>query len=305
MLDPRRLRTFTTVAAAGSLARAAEQLAFTPPAVSQQIAALERDLGTTLLERTSRGVRLTEAGRALLALATDVLARLDVAEATIKNLAREYLGPLRVAAFTSAGRTLLPRAFTTLRARHPRLRLSLTEVEPPDALDLLTAGDVDIAVGFSYDGAPQPAVPAVRVARIARDPLRVVVPPDHPLAGRNSVALTELADEPWIVGQPGAVCTMATLHACHGAGFEPRVRLNLGDFATVCGMVGAGFGVALVPELALPARPPEVRVLPIADDPLARHLWVAHRPAPEREHASLVTDAIAHLAAAAGTTAPR
>lgn len=300
MLDERRLRTFTVVAATGSIAGAAAKLAFTPPAVSQQIAALERHLGCRLLERSSRGVRLTEAGEALLALTRDVLVRLDVVESTVRRFAQTQVGPLALGAFGSAGWMLLPRAFTTLRELHPDLRLSLVEAEPPQALAKLIAGEVDLAVTYTYDGVPADLEPSLEVRPLGRDPLFAVLPEAHPAATRTSVALADLAEDGWIVGQPDAVCTRATMHACHAVGFIPDVRLHIGDFTTVCGMVSAGMGVALVPAMALPAPLAGIRCLPITGDPIARRLWAASRPYPGGDRPVLLTDALTALEKAMG-----
>jgi DNA-binding transcriptional LysR family regulator len=299
MLDERRLRTFAVVAATGSIKRAAETLTFTPPAVSQQIAALERYLGCPLFDRGPRGVRLTEAGRVLLALASDVLDRLDVAESTLKSLARSQLGPLHVAAFASAGWRLIPQAFAMLRERHPALRISLLEAEPPEALAHVKAGHADVAVIYTYDGVPPPPEPALQTQPLARDPLRVVLPSEHPLAQQTSVALTDLADQTWITGAPDATCTHATLHACHAAGFAPDIQLHTSDFTTAYGMVTAGLGIALIPTLALPATPEGTRHLPLAHDPVTRHIHAALRPHPTHQPSPLHTDTLQCLSTAA------
>lgn len=298
MLDERRLRTFAAVAATGSIKRAAETLTYTPPAVSQQIAALERDLGRTLFDRGPRGVRLTEAGRVLLALASDVLDRLDVAESTLKGLARSQLGPLQVAAFASAGWRLIPQAFAMLRERHPALRLSLLEAEPPEALGHVKAGRADIAVIYTYDGVPPSPEPALQTRRLTRDPLRVVLPSEHALAERPSVALSDLADQTWIAGAPDATCTRAILHACHAAGFTPDIQLHTSDFTTAYGMVAAGLGVALIPALALPTPLHDIRHRPLTHDPVARHIHAALRLHATHQPSPLHTDTLDCLSAA-------
>jgi DNA-binding transcriptional LysR family regulator len=299
MLQERRLRTFATVAATGSIKRAAETLAYTPPAVSQQIAALERHLGCSLLVRGPRGVRLTEAGRVLLALGHDVLDRLDIAESTVKSLGRTQLGPLRVAAFASAGWRLIPQAFAMLRARHPAVRLSLLEAATPEAVAHIKAGQADVAVIYTYDGVPPAPEPALETRPLGRDPLRAVLPGGHVLAQRSSVALGDLANETWITGEPEATCTRATLHACHEAGFAPDIQLRTNDFTTACGMVAAGLGVALVPTLALPAPLDGIRCLPITHDPVARHIQAVFRPHPANQPSPLLADALQCLSAAA------
>jgi len=299
MLDERRLRTFAVVAATGSIKRAAETLTYTPPAVSQQIAALERHLGCPLFDRGPRGVRLTEAGRVLLALASDVLDRLDVAESTLRSLARSQLGPLHVAAFASAGWRLIPHAFAMLRERHPAIRLSLLEAEPPEALAQVKAGHADVAVIYTYDGVPPPPEPALQIRPLTRDPLRVVLPSGHALTQRPSVELSDLADQTWITGAPDATCTRAILHACHAAGFAPDIQLHTSDFTTAYGMVAAGLGVALIPTLALPTPLQGIRHLPITYDPVARHIHAALRPHATDQPSPLHTDTLRCLSTAA------
>jgi DNA-binding transcriptional LysR family regulator len=288
-----------------SIKRAAETLSYTPPAVSQQIAALERHLGCALFDRGPRGVRLTEAGQVLLTLARDVLDRLDVAESTLTNLARSQLGPLRVAAFASAGWRLIPQAFAMLQARHPALRFSLLEAEPHEALAHVKAGHADVAVTYTFDGVPPPREPVLQTWPLARDPLHVVLPNGHALAQRRSVALSELADETWIAGAPDATCTRATLHACHAAGFAPDIQFHTNDFTTAYGMAAAGLGVALLPTLALPAPAHGISHLPITHDPVARHIHAVLRPHADDQPSSLHTDTLRCLSAAAQAQSPR
>src|SRR5215218_2187106 len=199
MLDVRRLRVLREVAARGSFSAAADALNFTQSAVSQQIAALEREAGTTLVERNARGVRLTDAGRALVDHADAILARLSDAEAELEAIAGLRGGRLRLVAFPTAGATLAPRAIAAFRKRHPAVEITLIPGEPEDGLAALKAGETDIALliesGFEtcYD-------PAIERTPVMQDPMYVLLPAGHPLAERRRMRLDELRDEPWIVG---------------------------------------------------------------------------------------------------------
>src|ERR671929_538128 len=148
MLDVRRMRVLREVALQGSFSAAAEALSFTQSAVSQQIAALEREAGTVLVERSARGVRLTEAGEAVVRHTEAILARLAEAEAELEAIAGLRGGRLRLAAFESAGSTLMPLAIAAFRERHPAVELSMTLAEPEDSLPQLRAGELDIALTF-------------------------------------------------------------------------------------------------------------------------------------------------------------
>ncbi|MFI6505042.1 LysR family transcriptional regulator [Nonomuraea typhae] len=298
MLEERRLRTFAAVAEAGSIARAAEKLGYTPPAVSQQLAALERHLNCRLFDRGPRGAHLTEAGRILLAVARDLLDRLDVAEATALRLGRTQLGPLTIAAFASAGWKLVPKAFALLRERHPRLRHFLVEADPPDSLAMLKAGEVDLVITATCDGVPTLPESALEFHPLLDDPFLIALPEGHVLAHRESLALTELTDDSWIAGMPESMCTRAMVNACHVAGFDPDVQLNVSDFTTICGMVAAGFGIALVPALAVPTARPGVRYIPLKDG-LARHISAVTRPHTTHSPSALLADALELFRAAA------
>ena len=251
-MDPRRLLIFRSVARAGSISGAARELGWTQPAVSQHLRALERSAGCTLLLRGAGGVELTEPGRVLLARADALAGELHMAEEELADLTALRRGRVRLAAYPSAAATLVPRAVAGLRSRHPDIDVELTEAEPPEALGLLSAGDADLALVFSYDGAP----PAGDVAGLAwrplgQEPVALVVAADHPAARRRRLTLADLAGEPWIVG-----CERCRAHAllvCARAGFEPRVRHVSDDYVVVQNLVAVGLGVTLLPRSALDA----------------------------------------------------
>src|SRR3712207_491303 len=183
MLDVRRMRVLREVAVQGSFSAAAEALSFTQSAVSQQIAALERETGTILVQRSARGVRLTEAGEALVRHADAVIARLAEAEAELEAIAGLRGGRLRMAAFESSGATLMPLAIAQFRARHPAVELSLSLLEPEDSVPLLRTGELDIALTF--DARPRThAEDGIERTYLLEDPMYLVLPVDHPLADK-------------------------------------------------------------------------------------------------------------------------
>src|SRR5213592_136252 len=219
MLDVRRLRVLREVAARGSFSAAADALHFTQSAVSQQIAALEREAGTTLVERSARGVRLTEGGSALVRHTEVILARLAEAEAELEAIAGLRGGRLRMGSFPTAGATLLPRAISEFSNRHPAVELSLAEAEPHESLPRLKAGELDLIL--VDDSALARDDDDVELTHLLDDPLYLVLPPDHALVSRRRIRFEDLATEPWIHGTQICACTRQIQNACASAGFEP------------------------------------------------------------------------------------
>jgi len=257
MLDVRRLKVLREVAAQGSFSAAADALSFTQSAISQQIAALEREAGTQLVERSARGVRLTDAGRALVRHTDAILARLAEAEAELEAIAGLRGGRLRVAAFESAAATLVPAAIAEFRARHPAVELSFALAEPEPGLAMLRAGEAELA--FTVEGVGDGDEDLEQV-ELLEDPLHLVLAADHPLARRPDLRLGDLAEDPWILGRTDLECNAVVLRACRRAGFDPRVAIQTDDYAAAQGLVAAGVGVALIAELGLYAPREDVVV---------------------------------------------
>jgi len=256
-MDPRRLLIFRTVARAGSISAAARELGWTQPAVSQHLRALERSAGCALLLRGAGGVELTEPGRMLLARADALAVQLHMAEEELADLTALRRGRVRLAAYPSAAATLVPRAVAALRARHPEIDVELTEAEPPEAMALVTAGEVDLALVFSYDGSEPPV--GLLWRELGDEPVALVVSADHPAATRRRLVLADLAEEAWIVGCER--CRAHALEVCAVAGFAPTVRHVSDDYVVVQNLVAVGLGVTLLPRSALEAyRNPGVRV---------------------------------------------
>lgn len=264
MLDVRRLQMLRAVAREGSLSAAARTLGYTQPAVSHHIARLEDEVGTAVLTRLGRGVRLTDAGLALVEHADAVLSRLTAAEEDVAAIAGLRAGRVRLAAFPSGSATLMAGALTRLRGDHPGIEVTFVEAEPEDALPLLRAGELDLVLGFSYangDGGDLIAEP------LLRDPTHAVLPAGHPAArGKRPLALSKLADETWIAGCER--CRGHLLHVADGAGFAPRIDFATDDHLTVQSLIAAGLGVSLLPALALcSARRDDVAVRTVAGEP--------------------------------------
>ena len=302
MLDLRRLRVLRAVVRTGSVRVAAEQLGYTSSAVSQQIAALERETGTVLLEKAGRGVRPTDAARLLADVADDVLDRLADAEAAIASLRAGRTGRLHLTFFPSAGAALVPPAVARLRREHPEVELVLGVAEPDEALPALRAGVIDLAVVVEPFG-PGELVAQGRADDLHRvhlldDAYAVLLPASHRLAGTVDVDLAELAAESWVdtASAPGH-CAMAALNACRAAGFTPQYTVQADEYPTTQGFVAAGLGVALVPALALGLLHEQVVVKPVRGLQPVRHVYAAVRRA--RAGEVIITAALAALAEAA------
>jgi len=299
MLDVRRLRLLREVAARRTIAAAAQALAFTPSAVSQQLAALEREAGVPLLEREGRGVRLTEAARRLVAHTEVILADLERAEADLAATGTAVRGTVRVGAFPTAARALVPPAAGAVRRAHPDVRVVLVEGEPHATLPALRLGDLDAAVVHRYDLLPAREDPGVEVRELLVDPLWVALPPGDPAAGPGPVRLADLRDRRWIGGAPDTSCYAVVIQACALAGYRPAVDFHSNDFAVVLALVEAGLGVALVPGLALAGTATGAAFRPVGELPLSRRVLAAVRAGSASAPAvAAVLDALA--AAAAG-----
>jgi DNA-binding transcriptional LysR family regulator len=246
LLDAARLHVFREVVQRGSLSAAAEALSFTQPAVSRQIAALEREAGAQLLERTPRGIRLTEAGRVLLGHAEAILDRMAAARAQVESVAGLAGGRLRIGAFPTANATVVPRAIAAFASTYPQVELSLVEAFTPEAIAHLRAGDVDLAV---VTRGPDVDAAGVEVIDLVDDELLVALPAAHPLAGKPRLRLRDLRDETWIESESAG---RTLLNAALAQGFEPRVRFGAENWLSKQGLVAAGVGVTLIPGLAIP-----------------------------------------------------
>jgi DNA-binding transcriptional LysR family regulator len=278
VLNLERLRVLHAVAVTGSVAGAASSLYVTNSAVSQQMARLEREVGQPLVERQGRGIRLTEAGLLLARDAEDLLTRAEGVAARMAGHRGAVTGPLPVAAFATAARGLLPAVLTELRARHPDLSVSLSELEPHESIPALSHGRIDIAIvqDWAEDALPVPS--GLYRRHLLDDVFDVALPAGHPLAGRRAVTIAELAGQDWIGWSPGQICHDWLVRTLHANGAEPRIAHVASEHSTQLALVAAGLGAAVIPRLGREPAPPEVAFVPI-DPPPARRVFALWRAA--------------------------
>src|SRR5215470_13086668 len=264
MLDLKLLTTFREVAVRRSFSEAAAALSFTQPAVSQHISRLEDSLGTRLLERDARGVKLTPSGETLLRHAALLLDASRRAEEEVRLAAGIGRARVRVAAFPTAAAGLLPSATRELRARRP---------------DALLSGRVDLALIVDSALSPRQKRAGVEYLPVCDDELRLAVSSDHPLASRPSIGLDELRDEAWLITEVAGTCadSNVVLHAFRDAGYEPNVTFASDDYQALQGMAASGIGVAMIPTMALISSRPDVVVVPLRGRAPARQIVAAVR----------------------------
>ena len=298
MFDARLLTVFREVATRGSFSDAATALSFTQPAVSQQIARLERQLGTRLLARDARGATLTPAGEVLLRHAETMLAQLREAEAEVQAVAGVERPRLRVGAFASAAASIMPPALAELRSSHPAAAVTMRVAEMPESLDALRTGDLDLSVIIDSERAPLEVPADIEVADLFDDPFLAALPYSHRLAGRGAIALAELGDEEWMVTGIANSCpdTTIVLDACREAGFRPQASFSSDDYAAIQGMVASGMGVAMIPSLALVNARDDIAIRPLRGTSLKRRV----RAAVAADRPSALADALLEILRASG-----
>src|SRR3954447_13535839 len=284
MLDVRRLRVLREVIARGSFSGAAESLHLSQSAVSQQIAVLEREVGIPLLERTSDGPKLTAAGEALMDHGDAVIGRLEEAEREIAQIAGLEGGRLRLSSFPTASATLMTRALSLFRQRFPKVELEFTEAETEDAFPALKRGDFDLAVVFDYPAFPLDFSRDVEAEMIYEEPMRVALPPGHPLAAAKSVRIEDLADEDWLCGALPSSCRDQVITLCREAGVEPKISFQSEEYEVIKGFVAGGLGVTIMPELA--GGHPGIELRAVRGEKPIRRVWAVTRESEARSPAA-------------------
>jgi DNA-binding transcriptional LysR family regulator len=244
MLDLARLRVLDALARHGSVTAAAKELHYSQPTVSHHLARLEAETGAKLLQRVGRGIRLTPAGQLLADRASEIIGRVDAAGAELAAHVGLTTGRVRLAGFSSAIGSLVPRAVAALAGRNPGLRISLVDMHPPEALELLRAGRIDVAIIFRYDET-EPEPDGVRLHHLLDDPVYL-------LSSRRGQTMATLADATWIVGCER--CRSHLLALCADEGFEPRIGYTSDDMVVMQSLVAAGLGATIIPGLALRAH---------------------------------------------------
>jgi len=295
--DPRHLRTLEAVVRLGSFAAAAEALGYTQSAVSQQVAELERRIGARVVVR--RPVRVTKAGKVLLETEAAISTSMSRADTELAALAEGIVGEVRLGAFISAAASVAPPALARLRSSHPAVHITLHELEQHETYAALFRGELDLAITFDYEHTPESAPDGILQEHLMDDPIMVVLPVGHLLAGADSVDPADVPSDEWIntVVDDGGLTSSPV---DDGPGTGHRLVFEGQDFRTALNLVAAGLGVALLPRLLLLDAPPSVVVLPMRQPKLVRRLYTCRLdtrgvPAPIRRLETYLREATAEL----------
>ena len=262
MLDTEKLIVLRAVARHGSIAAAARELGYTRSAVSQQMTALERSAGVSLLIRGGNTVTVTPLGERLLEHTERILVELRAAEATLRK-SDGVTGRIRIGIPFREGPAIMSTALTSIRKRYPELEITLRSVTDLHGAEEVTRGHLDMVMVSAYGASPPLPEPGLRQWILSRDPLRVCTPAKHELATLESCTIEQLRDEPLILCQDNPLGTLA-LGLCTAAGFRPHVAATVQDVATALGLVGVGWGVTIAPELTPAASEGFLRRVPLA-----------------------------------------
>lgn len=290
-MDPRRLLTFRAVARQRSFSRAARELALSQPSVSNQIAALEREVGVQLLERRPGGLRLTREGEILLEHADAIAERFELAGTQLAAAATGYRARLRIGGFPTALAGLIPAAIDRVRVDHPAMKVVVDE-GTGDLPARVRAGELDMAVAFQDGALPREETPALERRDLLDERFMVALAPDHPLAERPEVALADLRDDDWTVAVPDGLI----VRACRAAGFEPNLVSLTHDQLAIRALIARGLAVTLVPELLADAFS-DLALRPIAGDSPVRNVYVLLPPGGRHPLVAPTLDALDAIAA--------
>jgi DNA-binding transcriptional LysR family regulator len=302
-MELRQLRVLQAVGETGSFSAAAELLDYTQPAVSKIVASLERRLGTMLVDRGIRPLRLTEAGSALAQRAAAAFEQIAAAELEVEAIANLSAGRLRIGTFSSAGAAMVVDALRAFRDGHPDVDVSITEIGMPSAVTRsLRRGDLDLGVSFDYPEIGDTFGDDLALVHLLDDPFDVVVPRGHRLEREQTIRFTDLGAENWLLGDfgPDSPSFRMIDRRCRDAGFDPDVAYRVNDCQMAQALVAAGEGIALLPRLMLHAKHPGVAIRPLAGNPPIRRVSALRlstrylTPATERFLALLVTASADH-----------
>ncbi len=280
MPDLKQLRVLTAVGQAGSFSAAAEDLDYTQPAVSKIVASLELEMGTILVDRETKPIRLTDAGAALARHGDAMFARLATAEAEVQAIAQLESGSLSVGTFSSAGAAFFVDALREFRDGHPGIEVSISEGMPSALTDRVRDAELDLAIIFDFPQAGEDRSAGLEFHHLLDDPLDLVLPADHRLAGKKRIAYSELGGERWVLPDFGPESpTMKVLdRGCAAAGFEPEIVCRVNDCDMTLAMVAAGEGISVLPRLMLPTDHPRIRTRPLAEMPPIRRIGAVRLP---------------------------
>jgi DNA-binding transcriptional LysR family regulator len=268
--DLRRLRMLHELEQRGTLAAVATALGYSPSAISQQLAVLEKEAGVRLLERAGRGVRLTDAGRLLARHAGTLIAATEAAQADLDSLSGDVRGTVRAGGLQSATRHVLIPALADIQAERPAVRFEISEMELEQALPELRLGSLDLVISDEYSGHPRPRPPGLRHEVLMDEALKIVLPAGHPLAaGDQPVSIADLRDEVWVASASGTGHHELVVAACRSrGGFDPDVRHRSNDADVQLALIRNTGAVGLMPTLTLLAHDPALAVREVLDTPL-------------------------------------
>ncbi|MCT4353593.1 LysR substrate-binding domain-containing protein [Streptomyces sp. Je 1-79] len=281
MLNLERLRTLDAVARHGSVSGAADGLHVTTSAVSQQLSKLEREIGQQLLAKNGRGVRLTDAGLLLAQHAARILSQVELAQADIEAQRGQVVGEVRIAAFPTAARGLLPGALAALRTAHPDLRVKTTELEPEQGIREVLRGDADLAIVLDWSNKKSPVPGGLERAHLLDDAADVAVPTGHPLAEREDVDLIDFGDDDWVSWPEGEFCHDWLMFTLRSQGMEPRIAHLAGEHHTQLALIAAGLGVCVTPRLGRGPTPEGIAFVPVRQK-VKRHIYATWRSDADR-----------------------
>lgn len=295
MIDLRRLHVLRSVAHYGTVTAAAQALHLTPSAASQQVRALGRELGVTLLEPDGRRVRLSQAARDLLVHADAIEERWQQAQAALDAATPPLTGILRLCGFPTAVSTLLAPLASRLHTRHPSLTVRIVEAEPAASFDLIFSGEADLAIIEAIPDSPALTDRRFDQRGLLRDPFDLLVPTDHALAERDTITVADAATEPWILGMSASSSRQHALSACNAAGFSPHIAHEGREWSVVATLVAHGLGVALVPRLAQLPTGLRITRLALAGPPTPSRQFLTCTRRGSHDHPAIAT-ALSHLA---------
>jgi DNA-binding transcriptional LysR family regulator len=274
MHDLRLLNVLREVALRGSFSAAAESLAYTQPAISQQIARLEKQVGVKLIDREPRGIRLTPAGEVLVRHTERIMAQLAAADEELQEVATQARGRLRIGSFATAAGTIVPRAVAAFRRLRPAIEVEISLLDPHESIPAVRRGDLEIAITEEGGFEGEVDTDGLEIEHLLDDHMWVSLPADHPLATRPTVELIDLRDEDWMFACLSGTCadSNVVLRACRDAGFQPRIAYQSDDYFAIQGLVASGMGVALIPGLGLASTRDDVAVRPVKGRPPYRRV---------------------------------
>jgi DNA-binding transcriptional LysR family regulator len=277
-MDVRLLSSFLTVAELGSMTDAAVSLGLSGPAISQQMARLEADLGVVLFNRSRNGVELTPAGEELRLRSQTVIGAVTDIRSAVQQRSASQQAPIRLEAFPSASVYLLPHVLKELRRLKSGVPISLVSLSDANLFGRVNAGEVDLSIGYDYDFVSIQAPASLVVEELGRDRFDVLLPKSHRLAAKRAISLRDLQDEDWVLFPPATMFTESVLGACAKAGFSPRTMFEVSDYQVVEVLVAAGAGVSLWPRMVTNSLPKKgLAVRPLLRTDFGRNVFVSYR----------------------------